>query len=199
MALQNYQAVYGQSLFDICLQLYGSLDFLYKLIQDSGIDSVNVVPFSGQLFIYDDEQVTDQAIINKNVLGNILYATDIGSNGSVYYIIKQSTPRLVRQPQPPGWGIPIKPPPIILPDMAAYGTEYLSNADGVTSFYPLDKDGLSMAGRLITIVQVEIEVKPLAKAQWQWNQAQGLMTLLGGKTLDNNQTAFIIYSIPLSL
>lgn len=195
MALQNYPAVYGQSLYDICLQVYGTLDLLYKLLQDSGVDSVNVVPFSGQVFIYDDTLVTDQAIINRNVLGNILYATDIGSNGSVYYMLHQGNPRLIHRKIPGGPGIPVSPP-VIITDMAVYATSYVSSADGTTDIFPLDINGNSMSGSKWDIVQIEQEIKPLANTQYVWNTALGKISLLGGLTLDNGQSIFIIYSQP---
>lgn len=70
-------------------------------------------------------------------------------------------------------------------------TFYTSTADGTTSFTLLDKDGNSMIGK--DIVQVELEVKNLKPAQFSWDKTTAIMTLLGGLTIDNGQTAFVLY------
>ena len=193
MAIQNYSAVLGQSILDVCLQVYGTLDLLYKLIQDSGIDSINVSPLSGQIFVYDDALATDQAQINKNFQSGIVYATEIGSNGSVYYIIKQNNPQTFQPGAPSPSNGPVNPSPIIITDMPVYGASYTSNADGTTVIYPLDVNGLSMAGRGLNIIQIEKEIKPLANSLWQWNSTAGSITLLGGTTLDNTESIFYLY------
>lgn len=197
MATKTYNAVWGQSIYDICLQVYGSLDLLYKLIQDSGVDSVNDSPFSGQQYVYDDALATDQALINKNILSGIIYATEIGVNGSVYYIIKQKNPRIIKPVVPGGPGVPVQPPPPIIEDMAVLQAEYVSNADGTVMFFPVDKDGISMAGRGISIIQIEHEIKPFKNVQYQWDPIAGKCSLLGGTTVDNTETLFILYSIPI--
>lgn len=184
--LKKFNAVYGQSNFDVCLNTYGSLDNLYKLLKDSGVDGINSTPASNQQFTYDDDLLVNGGVTQNFELNGIKYATDIGINGSVYYIIKQK--------QPPG----IKPPPIIdvppIPptDMKEIAsTSYLSNADGTTIITPTDKDGLSMVG--YTLIFIEKETKPLINAQWNWNRSLGILTLLG-TTLDDTQTLFILYA-----
>lgn len=184
--IQTYTAVDGQSNFDICLNTYGSLDNLYKMLQDSGVDNVVIKPASGQPFLFDDSLVSDQAITQSFILNGVRYATSTGNYGSVYYISKQTLP--------PGYF-----PPVILPIpnpvtmyAQANNTTYVSVADGTTVVTPLDKDGVSMIG--YDIVQIEHEIKPLANAQYNWNKSTGVLTLLGGTTVDNGETLFIIYS-----
>lgn len=184
---KKYSAVYGQSNFDICLNAYGSLDNLYKLLQDSGVDNVNSMPASNQQFIYDDSLVENQAINQNFTLKGIKYATDIGQNGSVYYI--------VQQPTPPGY---TPPKPIINPPISVNmfsqvsGTSYTSNADGVTIITPTDKDGNSMVG--CEVVQVEKEIRPFLNTQWSWSKSTGILTLIGGTTVDDGETLFILYN-----
>src|SRR4051812_24741992 len=60
--MQVYNAIDGQSVLDVCLQTYGNLDFLYKLIGDSSFDNVNTSPYSGQQFSYDPDLLQDQTI-----------------------------------------------------------------------------------------------------------------------------------------
>ncbi len=71
------QAVEGQSIYDICLQTYGSLDYLVKLLQDNNIASINVTPYSGQTFTWDETLATDQTISQNST---ITYATKALTN-----------------------------------------------------------------------------------------------------------------------
>jgi len=71
----QYKAVDNQNIFDICLNTYGTLDLLNKLIEDNGIDNINVNPASGQLFIWDETLTADQAVNQISQNANIIYAT----------------------------------------------------------------------------------------------------------------------------
>jgi hypothetical protein len=58
--MEQFKAISGQSLIDICLNTYGSLDFLTQLIQDNNIQSINDSVSSGQIFnwnITDSEKI----------------------------------------------------------------------------------------------------------------------------------------------
>lgn len=72
---QQFNAFNGQSLLDVCLNTYGSLDYLLKLVQDNGIANVNVVPVSGQAFVYDDSLVIDQSTLQQTTAAGIIYCT----------------------------------------------------------------------------------------------------------------------------
>jgi hypothetical protein len=184
--LQKFEAVSGQSIYDVCLNCYGTLDLLYKLLQDNGIDSVNVKPFSRQLFTYDDTLVVDQGINQQFTQAGLKYATDIDTVGGAFFDV-EGRPPLVKIP------LPFNDIPNQTQDMYSdvNSTSYTSNADGVVLITPQDKDGNSMAG--YDIVQVELEIKPLLASQWSWNKAQGILTLLSGTTVDNGQSLFVIY------
>ena len=177
------------------------MDFFLKLVRDNALDSLNVVPYSGQVFMYDPAQQADQAIINKNILSGIKYSTEQGSNGTALYTVSQPLPRLVNPVgttfQIPGQATRPVIPPSTPSDMAIVATQYTSGSDGVTSFFPLDRDGNSMAGKNITLIQLETEIKPLRSTEWGWDPVAGKATLLGGQKLDSGQTCFIIYQIPL--
>lgn len=184
--LQKFEAIDGQSIFDVCLNCYGSLDLISKLLQDNNIDNINVRPYSRQLFIYDDTLVIDQGINQQFTQAGIRYATDVSALGSVFYIVK-GRPPIVKVPIPHN-------PPSQINDMyqATYSTSFVSGQDGTVLITPQDKDGNSMAGN--DIVQIEREIKPLLASEFSWNKAQGIITLLNGITLDNGQSLFIIYS-----
>jgi hypothetical protein len=185
---KNYSVVDGQSSFDACLQTYGSLDFLCKMLVDSGIDNVNTKLQSQKKIVYDDEVVIDQVVRNQSLISNIIYATDSGQFGDTYYVITQPSP-------PPIVKVPTELPNTNNNNVMAQrvsATQFTSSADGTIEFSPLDKDNLSMIG--YDIIQIEIEIKPLQNSQYVWNKNLGKVTLQGGLTIDNGQTAFIIYS-----
>lgn len=188
--LKNYSAVNGQSMFDICLNTYGTLDRIVKQLVDSGgIQGVNAVPARGQVFVYDDDLVADQAVNQAYLLTGIRYATINGTNGQTYYIINQNTPQAIQ---------PDAQPPIVTPpnpdDMITQvnGAQFVSGADGTTVMTLQDKDGNSMIG--CDLVQIEKEIRPIINANWVWNKTSGILTLINGEALDNGQTLFYLYS-----
>lgn len=190
--IQTYQAIHGQSLYDICLQTYGDLGLLTKLLSDNGIDSLNVIPYSRQPFLWDDSLVADQGLNTGFSQSGTVFATEAGLIGNTFYSIT-GTPPLYKSP---GTGQPI--PPNAQDDMITQvsSTSYTSNADGMVTFALLDKNGNSMIGN--SIAEVTIEIKPLKNSQWSWNTTTGFITLLGGLTLDNAQTLFAIYTSVIS-
>jgi hypothetical protein len=192
---KNYSAVYGQSMFDVCLNTYGTLDRLIKQLVDSGgTQGVNDIPASGQVFVYDDDLVDDQAVNQAYLLTGVRYATINGTNGQTYYIINQNPVVPV-----PGGNLP--GPPVTPPNPATMltqvnGTSFVSGADGTTVITPFDKDGNSMIG--CDIVQIEKEIRPIINANYVWNKTSGILTLTNGETVDKDQTLFIIYSKQVS-
>ncbi|CAB4218271.1 hypothetical protein UFOVP1596_11 [uncultured Caudovirales phage] len=60
--LASYTALDGQSIFDICLQTYGDLNLLYKLMQDNKIDNTNSTMLKGSVFIFDTLLIKDNSL-----------------------------------------------------------------------------------------------------------------------------------------
>lgn len=75
--MTTYLAKNGQSIYDVCLQTYGSLNFLYKLIKDNSLLGINDT-VQNKKIIYDESLVEDFSIFNHNDTENIFYIT--GSN-----------------------------------------------------------------------------------------------------------------------
>lgn len=73
--MKTFAAVDGQSLLDVCLNVYATLDYLVKLMKDNGVDNVNADVLSGQQFLYDDTISADQSIVSQNQQFRIYYAT----------------------------------------------------------------------------------------------------------------------------
>lgn len=188
--LKKYKSVNGQSIYDVCLNTYGTLDQLIKQLVDSGAgQGVNDVPASGQEYVYDDDMVVAQAVNQAYLLTATRYATVNGTNGQTYYIINQNLPPTI----PPG-----SQPPIVTPlnpdDMITQvnGAQFVSGADGTVVMTLMDKDGNSMIGN--DLIQIEKEIRPIVNANWVWNKFTGTLTLINGEVVDNGQTLFYLYS-----
>lgn len=65
----------GQSLLNVCLNVYLTLDYLVKLCKDNGISGVNTPVVSGQVFLYDPTVTADQAVATINKFQQVIYAT----------------------------------------------------------------------------------------------------------------------------
>jgi hypothetical protein len=187
---KSYNAVYGQSIFDVCLKTGYSLDNLIKLLQDCYGEQfgVNDVPASGQVYTYDDDLVVNQPVTQAYNLSGTNYATYYGANGSSMYIVRQNAVRTV-----PG-APPINNPPPNPDDMQTLveSASFVSGADGTTVITPLDKNGGSLIG--YTLIFVEREIRPIKRANWVWNPVSGILTLTNGETIDNTQELFYIYT-----
>jgi len=58
----TYTAVSGQSLQDVCMITYGSLDYLVQLANDNYITDLNSSSLSGVTFTYNDTLVVNQVL-----------------------------------------------------------------------------------------------------------------------------------------
>lgn len=76
--MQNYNSANGQSLLDVCLSVYGTLDYLYKLIVDNNIIGVDYEPTTGQVFVYDDSLTVNSNAFQKRSVAkySTLYNAD---------------------------------------------------------------------------------------------------------------------------
>jgi cobalamin biosynthesis Co2+ chelatase CbiK len=61
----------GQSMYDLCLASYGSIDLLLKFCNDNGVTDVNFIPLLPQVFEYDSTLIADQS--------NFVYAYTTGA------------------------------------------------------------------------------------------------------------------------
>ncbi len=64
--MTNYSSQPNQTVYDICLQTYGDLNMLYKLIQDSNFSNILTQPLPGTMFTFNPKLVAD------NTFGNYL-------------------------------------------------------------------------------------------------------------------------------
>lgn len=75
-----YVSKEGQSIYDVCLQTYGTLEYLFKLIRDNNIGSVSAQFFHKEFF-FDEDLVEDYLLYSKINNENINYITSVGFLG----------------------------------------------------------------------------------------------------------------------
>jgi hypothetical protein len=86
--MSTFSGINGQSLFDVCLNTYGSLDYMYKLIQDSGVANINQEVKTQDQFTWDSALVVDQVVNKATTLSGVIFATAATSTNSTYYIVE---------------------------------------------------------------------------------------------------------------
>lgn len=181
-----YNSIAGQSIYDVCLQTYGSLDFVYKLMQDNSFAGLDTNIASGQPFSWDNTLVVGQQLYQQNVATNTLYATLVSSLGSVFYVVNNGNAIITPSPR-----TPYTPPSPVKKQQMVLGTSYTSSVDFTSVVNPVDINGNPLTG--YDIVQIEKEIKPLKASQYVWNSALNTLTLIG-VTVDQNESLFILYS-----
>ncbi len=182
--MQTYKAVSGQSIYDVCLQTYGSLDYLYKLMQDNGVQGLDDEIKSRQQFVWDDNLVLDQQQNVAFLDSGVLFATGVSSLGSVYYVLNGNPSQPV-QPTPE----PYNPQPPASTYQITVQASYTSGTDGTVSAIITDANGNLYTGW--DILQIEKEIKPLKPDQYVWNKTTSTLTLIG-TTVDAGETLFIL-------
>lgn len=73
--MTTYTSQSGQSIHDVCLNTYATLDLLVKLMQDNNFGGADSIPYSGQVFVFDETLVADQNLTGINTGTGITYAT----------------------------------------------------------------------------------------------------------------------------
>lgn len=73
--LSEYKAQKGQSITDVCLNVYGTTDYLYKLMVDSDITSLDYAPLTGDVFHYDTALTVNTNTSRTKVVTPVRYAT----------------------------------------------------------------------------------------------------------------------------
>jgi hypothetical protein len=173
-----FKAVNGQSLADVCMNTYGSMDYFVKLLQDNNIANSNQLPYTGQEFKWDETLVKDGLVQISTSNASIKYATSAESNNNTFYIVG-GTPAAY-QPTAPSGGAAL---PVGYYQKTS-STSYTATADGesVITF-------IALQGK--TILQIEKEIRPLLATEFSFNQQTGVLTL--NDSLSVGETLFILY------
>lgn len=64
--MKEFIAISNSTIYDVCLNTYGALDYLIKLMVDNNISDININPINGQIFMYDDTLVNKISNVNNN-------------------------------------------------------------------------------------------------------------------------------------
>lgn len=70
----EYKCTEGQSLTDVCLNTYGSMDFYVKMLNDNNLEP-STIPNSGTTIIWDETLVIDQTTQRLTAKNKIIFAT----------------------------------------------------------------------------------------------------------------------------
>lgn len=179
--MSTFNSFDGQSLFDVCLNTYGSLDYLYKLLQDSNVASINEPVKSNQQFNWDSTLIIDQAIYRTTTLTGKIFATAASNNLNTYYLI-------IGESVPVSPSIPYTPPNNYNQPMQyqkSYSTSYTALTDG-EKIISLPQ----LAGK--DILQIEKEIKPLKATDFTWNKTTAVLTLNDEFAMYTGETLYIL-------
>lgn len=84
----SFVAKEGQSVYDLCLMSYGSLDRIVEFAQSMGFDSLNNSGLRGQAVVFSPEDIKDKALYNyferKGITMRTLYSAGGGSFDSSF-------------------------------------------------------------------------------------------------------------------
>lgn len=90
--MSNYTAKKGQSIYDVCLQTYGTLSLLsnkesalFKLINDNNISNINTGDLSGKVFIFDENLIFDFSLFSRNIEEKIFYVSVLNKD---FYLLQ---------------------------------------------------------------------------------------------------------------
>jgi hypothetical protein len=64
--MKEFIAISNSTIYDVCLNTYGTLNLLGKLMSDNDFPGVDAYPINGQVFLYDDNLVNVQSNQNLN-------------------------------------------------------------------------------------------------------------------------------------
>lgn len=81
--MTNFTAIGGSTIFDVCLNTYGDLNNLAKLMRDSNHAGVVTYPTAGQVFVFDETKVN--ALTGQNLKQTYSY---IGGTSQLKYATK---------------------------------------------------------------------------------------------------------------
>jgi hypothetical protein len=64
--MTQFIAISNSTIFDVCLNTYGTLNLLAKLMDDNNHPGIDTYPKNGQIFLYDENLVNVQSNQNLN-------------------------------------------------------------------------------------------------------------------------------------
>jgi hypothetical protein len=159
-----------------------------KFIQDNAIDNINVIPYSGQSFVWDETLTADQRVNQTSQNSKIIYATSTLVNGNVLSISYVN---------PAQGGITVTPvAPQIINQTVIQQYEITRRVEyvcvgGESLVVPVDENGNAV---LIgaSIIQIERDPQPMKSNQYTLNKNIG--QIIFSVELYPLETLYIIYT-----
>lgn len=184
----TFNSVSGQSLCDVCINTYGSMDYFFKLLQDNGITNPDGLAQSNGAFIWDNTLVVDAQNERRILTNNLKFATANSGTMNTYYVVQTNG----TTPTTSGGGgsTPVAPPIPTNMYQKTSATTYTATADNtsVITLIPLqNKD----------ILQIERNIEPLLSSEFSWNSTTGVITLTN--PMLTGETLFILYTEMITL
>lgn len=176
----KFNSVNGQSLYDVCLNTYGSLDFMSKLLQDNGIENIESALPTSKEWIWDETLSVDQAINQNSTNSKIYYATSASVTGSVLGIIINEGDSIINI----GAGGVINSKPI---------TTYQKFME--EQYIAVGGESAIILSNLIgaDIVHIIREIESLKTSEYSFVKSSGTLTL-SGDVMTAGETLYIIYA-----
>ena len=78
--MSEFIAISNSTIYDVCLNTYGTLNLLGKLMDDNNHEGVNTNPAQGQILLFDENLVNVQT--NQSLVQN--YSIAAGENQLKY-------------------------------------------------------------------------------------------------------------------
>lgn len=88
---RKYRALEGQSLYDVCLNTYGTLNLLSRLMVENGVERTDLVIKTGDEFTWDDDFVFDVLVLRKKETYFTGFNEDFIQDGTVVFADESST------------------------------------------------------------------------------------------------------------
>ena len=177
----QFNSISGQSIWDICLNTYGCLDYMAKLLQDNGIDNIDTTLPVSKTWFWDETLSSDQALNQVQANANIIYATSATIEGNVLFIIKSNGQNQYNNPQ------------IITPITPNSNNMYQKTSE--TQYIATGGETTVTLTPLIgaTITLIVREVQPLKTSEYSFDATTGTITLTGN-AMNESETLYIIYN-----
>ena len=187
-----YTAIEGQSIWDVCLNTYGSFDYMVKLLTDNNVDNVNLYPINGQSYQWDETLTANQAVNQQAQNSGTIYATKALVNGSIYSIVQSGGgSKPISGSSGGNYYSPVNPVSVVK-YQKTFEVQY-TGVGGELSFIPVDINGNAVLSGA-TIVQITREIQPLKTTDYTFNSSNGQLNLTGN-TLAPLETIYVIAGI----
>lgn len=97
----QFKSSNGQSIFDLCIQTYGSLEFLYQFINENNVGSLLSNDIDERVFTFDKRKIKDNIFYNNITGKGVRLKTENFAPGDfVYRITEDGTLRITEAGQP---------------------------------------------------------------------------------------------------